>query len=304
MARNNQHKELYKLLKEIRNFSMPQWVLWKMEKGRENPEEMPSRGMCRFSAIFIKEILSARTGNEWRICGGGDQTGGMKNTNGEWCGHYWLQNRDKDILADITSDQFGWDEIIITDPYDARYNNNFSEEQLKDHLSHARVTPRKWLTEWGESKPERAVDLLKRVTLRAGLLFAYGNQKRGDVFSKTTFDAVLCGERTSTTRFLSWKGADMWAKIKPGEFVQFIADKNNQDRHCIVEIGKVTPIDLATCPDPVLEMWSIKEGWSPQKGRKLGEENGKALWFHHNLVFPRLTKKPEPPSLSKQLSLF
>jgi hypothetical protein len=42
--------------------------------------------------------------------------------------------------------------------------------------------------------------------LRASMYFSYGRDARSDVCSKTTFNAVLAGERSLTTRFPVWPG--------------------------------------------------------------------------------------------------
>jgi hypothetical protein len=42
--------------------------------------------------------------------------------------------------------------------------------------------------------------------LKATMYFSYGRDARSGLKSTTTFDAILAGERSSTTRFPSWPG--------------------------------------------------------------------------------------------------
>ena len=61
------------------------------------------------------------------------------------------------------------------------------------------------------------------VAAEAGLWFRYGRQKRPGVTAASTFEAVLAGERSSTTRFLCWPGHAMWAAVRHGDLVREIA---------------------------------------------------------------------------------
>lgn len=136
------------------------------------------------------------------------------------------------------------------------------------------------------------------VDLEAGLWFRYGRQKRQGVTADSTFEAVLRGERVSTTRFKRWAGHDAWAKLEPGALVRFHEDEARSGRMLVVRLLSVRPIDLWTCDAATLEEWSRCEGWLPEKGRALGGELGPALWFRHELVWPEPVARPEPAQMS------
>ena len=133
--------------------------------------------------------------------------------------------------------------------------------------------------------------------IEAGLWFPYGRAKRAGITAKTTFDAVLLGERTSTTRFARWPGHDAWVRAVPGDLVGFHDRQDRTGRRLVVRVTSVEPIDLARCSEEALEAWSKREGWSPAKGRAFGIELGRALWVGHELVSPRSS----PPALQMSL---
>lgn len=117
--------------------------------------------------------------------------------------------------------------------------------------------------------------------MHASMYFAYGNEKRPEVRSKTTFDAILAGERTSTTRFPQWPGYQRWIAIRTGDIVRFYADKQMLGRHVDVEILAASFINLAECSAEDLEAWSLAEGWAPEYGRSIGHRHGLGLWINY-----------------------
>ena len=143
------------------------------------------------------------------------------------------------------------------------------------------------------------------IRIEAGLWFSYGKWKRPDVSSGTTFDAVMHGERVSTTRFLSWPGHGAWKNIRPGDFVLFHEKKDKSARSCVVSITMADMIDLKGCDEYELETWSRCEGWTPEKGRDLGRLFGPAIWFRHKLEWPQMLPKvaPREPKPT-QMSMF
>lgn len=142
------------------------------------------------------------------------------------------------------------------------------------------------------------------IAIEAGLWFRYGKSKRNGISSATTFDAVLAGERVSTTRFARWPGHNKWIQVVPGDLVKFWEQKGNTGRDLIVRVTSIQEINLWTCDRELLEEWSRCEGWLPEKGRALGGELGVALWFKHDLVWPRPELKPESETSQSQMSLF
>lgn len=137
------------------------------------------------------------------------------------------------------------------------------------------------------------------VAIEAGLWFRYGKARRPGVTADSTFDAVMRGERVSTTRFERWPGHAMWRAANTGDTVRFHADEHRGGRSLVVRITTVQPIDLWRCDEVTLDEWSQCEGWSKEHGRARGGELGPALWIRHELVWP--AQVPRPPA---QMSLF
>jgi ABC-type dipeptide/oligopeptide/nickel transport system ATPase subunit len=133
------------------------------------------------------------------------------------------------------------------------------------------------------------------VTFTGKMTFAYGSNKRSDVESDTTFDAIKAGERTATTRYESDGKIDYWSKAKVGDIIEF----SNKDGDIVrVEVTKpLTKLPLNTNG----ETWSKKEGWSIDYFNKnVKPKLGKAYQLEYKLIGkaePKKTKTPEstPP---------
>ena len=89
------------------------------------------------------------------------------------------------------------------------------------------------------------------------MTFSYGTNKRSDVKSNTTLEAIINGERTATTRYSTDGHIDYWKDLKVGDIVAFTsADRKTT---VYVKITKpLTKLDSSTNA----EEWSKKEGWS------------------------------------------
>ncbi|WP_152568965.1 hypothetical protein [Microvirga sp. BSC39] len=57
--------------------------------------------------------------------------------------------------------------------------------------------------------------------LKVTMHFSYGRDAWSGLNSKATFDAILAGERSSTTRFPSWPGYERWKALKVDDHVAF-----------------------------------------------------------------------------------
>src|SRR3546814_16234203 len=53
--------------------------------------------------------------------------------------------------------------------------------------------------------------------VQASMYFKYGRDRRAGVSSESTFDAIVAGERTSTTRFPAWGGYKRWEEMRSEE---------------------------------------------------------------------------------------
>ena len=100
------------------------------------------------------------------------------------------------------------------------------------------------------------------VVKEASMYFSFGWRGRQDVKSETTFDAILEGERTSTTRFDKWASSREWANIKKGDLVRFYEDREMKGRSVVVKVDSVRRIDMGSFSEKEIEDWSKAEGWS------------------------------------------
>lgn len=122
------------------------------------------------------------------------------------------------------------------------------------------------------------------VDLSATMTYSYGRSRRPGIRSETTFDAIINGERTTTTRFATKPGWQMWSRATKGQIVRFFEDSDMQGRSVLVRITDIRPIDLENCSMSMLNSWSLGEGWTMERGRSAGRENGPGLWIRYELL--------------------
>jgi len=89
------------------------------------------------------------------------------------------------------------------------------------------------------------------------MTFSYGNNKRNDIKSTTTLEAIKNGERTATTRYESDGNINYWKQIKVGDIVEFEGQNNEK---VLVKITK--PLYKLKGSGLTIEDWSKLEGWS------------------------------------------
>jgi hypothetical protein len=93
--------------------------------------------------------------------------------------------------------------------------------------------------------------------LSGQMTMSYGKNKRSDVTSNTTFDAIIKGERTATTRYSNKKAFDYWKSAKVGDIITWeSADGRTVD---VVVTKALHPLKGS---DKNPESWSKLEGWS------------------------------------------
>ena len=122
----------------------------------------------------------------------------------------------------------------------------------------------------GKEKEEKAKQAIKDVyektfkstqpstnTFKGKMTFSYGKNKRSDVKSETTFDAVLNGERTATTRYESQGNIEYWKNAKVGDIITW---EDNIGRTVKVQVTKALHKLKGSGKTP--EQWSKLEGWS------------------------------------------
>lgn len=122
---------------------------------------------------------------------------------------------------------------------------------------------------------------------------SYQGRQRPDVKSKTTFEAIINGERTSTTR---WKPDTLhfWNSIPLKSIVRFRSlpeadDPNNE--YVYVRIKSRREITKSDLNDDFIKEWSEAEGWSKkyfeEEIRPIIERGGTVLWIQYELEDPR-----------------
>ena len=89
------------------------------------------------------------------------------------------------------------------------------------------------------------------------MTFSYGTNKRSDVKSNTTLEAIINGERTATTRYSTDGHIDYWKDLKVGDIVAF----TSADRKTTVYVKITKPLTQLNSSTNA-EEWSKKEGWS------------------------------------------
>jgi hypothetical protein len=97
------------------------------------------------------------------------------------------------------------------------------------------------------------------VKLKGQMTFSYGDNKRSDVTAATTFDAILNGERTATTRYESQGKLDYWKQAKVGDTITWESGD-----------GRTVDVIVTKALHPLkgsgknAEAWSKLEGWSKE----------------------------------------
>ena len=138
----------------------------------------------------------------------------------------------------------------------------------------------------------------KDVDHKATMYFAYDGQQRDDVTAKTTFDAILNGERTATTREARWKGHDQWQRTKVGDTISFSENKDGTGRKVTVKVDGKYTVKARIDDDTVRvaddygntfklsrSQWSKKEGWA-ETSKWFSELSPGDIWITYEMVNP------------------
>lgn len=118
-----------------------------------------------------------------------------------------------------------------------------------------------------------------RANYEGKMSYYYGNNKRQDIKSNSTLEAIKRGERTSTTRYESDGNIDYWKKIKVGDIVKF---ENNNGETVLVRV--TSPLKkLDNNID--IDAWSKKEGWNKEYfEREVRPRLNEAWQFEYELI--------------------
>jgi len=209
------------------------------------------------------------------------------------CGNGGLDWKDVEPL--VLKHLKDFDVTITAAPSDSRMTARDGTEikgvESRAHVLQAARDEARWRAGREEAKAASG-DMPKlgtRPKQNLGMYFAYGRDRRPGFQAESTFDAILAGERTSTTRF--GEHADRLENTKPGDVVRFYERqdfwKHNGDAKgpfVDVVIRDKETIDLAKCSPERLEEWSAVEGWSTEYGRKSGGRNGPGVQLRYEVI--------------------
>jgi hypothetical protein len=143
-----------------RDFLEPRWNAWRRDTGKAIPA-CPSTDMCRFSALFLRHVLTDELPEgEWRCVGGSPEAdedvdpdcatpGGYRADDG-WRGHYWVSDGDFSFVVDVACDQFGGARVVAKedDWPGSRYVENYFEGAVHEHMKDVRDRVAAWRGEW------------------------------------------------------------------------------------------------------------------------------------------------------------
>ena len=147
---------LEKLVCEVRLFLEPLWTQ-AHESWADSPTPYPpSKQMCRYSCIFLKEVLAEASFGVFEIKLGrpitreldGTHEGrfGYRSADGRWHDHAWLTQ--KDLLIDITADQFGGPAVTVATHPSSEYHPNMSETEASENILKLQNRVNVWLQAW------------------------------------------------------------------------------------------------------------------------------------------------------------
>lgn len=118
------------------------------------------------------------------------------------------------------------------------------------------------------------------ISAKGKMTFSYGNNKRSDVKSLTTFDAIKNGERVATTRYESDGRMDYWKSLKEGDIIEWEGSNNDK---ILVKVTK--PLHKLIGSDKTAEQWSKLEGWSVDYfNNKVKSKIGKAWQIEYTPI--------------------
>lgn len=97
----------------------------------------------------------------------------------------------------------------------------------------------------------------KERVFRGKMTYNYGTNKREDIISQSTFEAIEKGERTATTRYENDGNIDYWKQAKIGDIIEFEGNNNT-----IIKVEVTKPLHKLEGSGKTPEQWSKLEGWS------------------------------------------
>lgn len=132
------------------------------------------------------------------------------------------------------------------------------------------------------------------------MTFSYGNNKRNDVTSNTTLEAIKNGERTATTRYESDGHIEYWKNLKVGDIIEW---EGQNEEKVLVEVTK--PLHKLVGSGKTAEQWSKLEGWSTDYfNSKVRPKLNEAWQIEYKLVIPNNPSNQNPSLQKDNLATF
>lgn len=134
------------LATSARAFMIPHWRRWHEEWGPPAPSTL-SQWTCVRSSLFLSTVLleaETRATVESGVPDAGSPVGFRKNDG--WTSHAWV--RCGGLIVDITADQFGGPNVLLTDGADVRYRAGDNEPSVLAPTNSARREAQRLLDEW------------------------------------------------------------------------------------------------------------------------------------------------------------
>lgn len=134
------------LASNFRTFLEPIWEDWKLKTGRPiGGDLVVSENMCGFTSAFTSIALAEQDGRVWRVAGGWPKSGGgVTCPNQKLNSHFWTVS-DDGIVVDLTADQFGMSNIIVTKQHDPRYIESFTDERVSRYMPYLMPLAEEWI---------------------------------------------------------------------------------------------------------------------------------------------------------------
>ncbi|WP_420569212.1 hypothetical protein [Thalassovita sp.] len=118
MAETRPPQRLEKISRAVRTFLEPYWAAWHRRGGSPNKLTL-SQGMCGRSSLFLRDVLRSEGEQADFVIGSPSEGPQGYRFEGVWRGHAWVQSGD--WIVDVTADQFGKPDVVITPVGDEKY---------------------------------------------------------------------------------------------------------------------------------------------------------------------------------------
>jgi hypothetical protein len=150
---------------------------------------------------------------------------------------------------------------FLTEYYNTLQKSELENGTVKLNTEYSNTAIVKWLAKQGKlagfTQAPVAPAAQSEGNIEGQMTYVYGNNKRSDVSANTTFDAILNGERTATTRYASDGKLDYWKNVKVGDTITW---KSGDNRTVDVIVTKA--LQPLVGSGKTAEQWSKLEGWS------------------------------------------